>query len=280
MKLITLDQMADIAVEMFNSYVEPLGISLMYGEVPSVTLNIHRTGTLEKDWLARIRFKNTVEISVFKCDLWLEDIMRLCRMCKLYLITEDVWRIAVLWGLLNPLYQTQYINFTHELNADYDSMMGNAGKASYNYIRKHFKFKNQIERTVLEILRYQMMIFTNHFYGKEDDYGETYEEHQEIYIKIMLYTHEKAFRMARYYKASTSLIDDDGFYVLERITSGSFKFDGTEVDATTIGTKTTPDKKREKRFTIDAKLRQTEPEKYASNNREFFKLSWDDKEES
>lgn len=282
MKLITLDHMANIAVEMFDDYVEPLGISLMYGQVPSITFNIHRTGTLEKDWLARIRFKNTMEISVFRCELYLEDIMRLCRMCKLWLITEDVWRVAVLWGMLNPLYQTQFIDFSHELNADWDSMMGNAGKASYEYVRKHFAIKSQIERTVLEILRFQMMQFTNHFYGKEDDYGETYKEHQDIYEKMMLAQYEGAYRQARRNKANTSLIDEDGFYIMEPVTSGHLSFDGAEVDASQIGTHGDGPKKRDRsKFTIVANPHGiSEPERYAANNKEFFKLSWDIDEEA
>lgn len=89
MKTITIDQMIQITTEMFNDYVEPVALSLMCGEVPNTTFIIHRIGSDGNDLFPRVRFKNTVNISVFKCDIWLDDILLLCRKCKMYLVTEQ-----------------------------------------------------------------------------------------------------------------------------------------------------------------------------------------------
>ena len=123
MRLITLDEAVQITSTIFNDYVEPLAVSMMSGEVPSILLGIHRYGTKESDWLAHTSFKNSASISVFKCDIYLEDIFRLCRRCKLWLVTEDVFRVVTLYYVLHPLYQTQYINFDIDVNADYESII-------------------------------------------------------------------------------------------------------------------------------------------------------------
>ena len=65
--------------DVFDNYVEPVAKSFMSGELPSVMLTIHRRGTREKDWLAHVRFKDSLTVSLFKCDVYIDDIYRLCR---------------------------------------------------------------------------------------------------------------------------------------------------------------------------------------------------------
>ena len=104
MRTITIKQMVSITTELFKKYIEPTAISMMSGEVPNSTFVIHRDGSTDSEWLAQVRFKNTLTISMFHCDVYLEDVMRFCRWCKLYLITEEVFRVAVLYTILHPLY--------------------------------------------------------------------------------------------------------------------------------------------------------------------------------
>lgn len=223
MRLMTLDRAAEITAEMFDQYVEPLGMSFMSGEVPSVMFTIHRRGSREQDWLAQVRFKNTLTISVFKCEVYLDDVFSLCRRCRLWLITEDVYRIAVLYAMLHPLYQSQYIDFKQDVKADYDSMMAGAGKEVYSFIKGYGIIDNPIEDTVLEILRYHMMEFTNRYYGG-GDYREVYSGHIKEYEDQMQNLYPEAYRMARYRKAQTYLIDVDGFIIMEPRTRGGITY--------------------------------------------------------
>lgn len=219
MRLITLDEVVDITREMFDNYVEHVGISLMSGEVPSIMFAVHRRGSKEHDWLAEVRFKNTLAISVFRCEVWIDDVFRLCRRCKMFLVTREVYRIAVLYAMLHPLYQSQYINFDKEVNADYDSMMAGAGTATYNFISKHVPIQDPLEKVVLLILRYHMMIFSNHYTGGEPgSYGQSYEDAQLMYQNLMVHRYPAAYYMARFYKAQTCLIDKEGFIIMERRT--------------------------------------------------------------
>lgn len=212
MRLITLDEAVQITSTIFNDYVEPLAVSMMSGEVPSILLGIHRYGTKESDWLAHTSFKNSASISVFKCDIYLEDIFRLCRRCKLWLVTEDVFRVVALYYVLHPLYQTQYINFDIDVNADYESMMAGAGKEADHFIRKFCSLRTTTEQTVLDILKYHMMIFTNHYHGRDTNVGRAYTDAIESYAYIMLVNYRGAYEVARYRKAQTCLIDRDGYH--------------------------------------------------------------------
>lgn len=229
-KIISLDEMVEITSEMFDTYVEPVALSLMCGEVPSTTFVIHRTGTKENDWLAHIRFKNTLTISVFRCDVYLDDIMTLCRRCKMYLVTKEVFRVAVTFAMLHPLYQTQYMNFTTDVNTDYESMMSGAGKASYQFMKKHFEFHDPFERTVLETLRYHSMIFINNFSHapKNVRIGDIIEELNYEYSYQMNAYYPLAYKTAKYSKAQTNLVDLDGFIKLEPKSKGVVRYVGKE----------------------------------------------------
>lgn len=224
MRLFTLDRAVEITSDMFDTYVEHVGLSLMSGEVPSVLFSINRRGTKERDWLAQVRFKNTLAISVFRCDVYLEDIFRLCRQCKLYLITEEVYQVVVLYGMLHPLFQSQYFDFGFDVNADYESMMAGAGVVTYEFIRSHFGFTDSVQNMVLDILRWYMMIFTNH-HGKFHNVAELYETAQSKYERIMQGAYPGAYQTARYRKAQMSLVDKDGYLLMERRTDGRTIYD-------------------------------------------------------
>lgn len=227
MRLFTLDRAVEITSEMFDNYVEHVGMSLMSGEVPSVLFSINRRGTKERDWLAQVRFKNTLAISVFRCDVYLEDVFRLCRQCKLYLITEEVYSVVALYAMLHPLYQNQYLDFSFDVNADYESMMAGAGVITYDFIRNYFDFTDQVQVTVLEIVRYHMMIFTNH-HGSTRNVLELYEAAQRDYENVMLMHYPGAYQTSRYRKAQTMLVDKDGYILMERRTDGRIIYDSDQ----------------------------------------------------
>lgn len=225
MKLLTLDEMVAITSDLFDQYVEPVALSLMSGEVPNTTFAIHREGTKDKDWLARVRFKNTVSISVFRCDVYLDDVMSLCRRCRMYLVTPEVFRVAVTFSMLYPLYQTQYMNFRTNVNTDYDSMMAGAGKATYQFMSRHFTMSTVHEQDILDLLFYTSMTFINCYkYAPKDvRVGDLIEELTNRYIYYMYEHHQKAYRMARHFKARTNLLDEEGYIQLEHITKGGIK---------------------------------------------------------
>lgn len=221
MRLITLDEAVQITNEMFSEYVEHVGLSLMSGEVPSVLFSINRRGTKERDWLAQVRFKNTLTISVLRCDVYLEDIFRLHRQCKLYLVTKEVYQVVVLYAMLHPLYQSQYLDFdSFDVNIDYESMMAGAGKSAYDFITQHFRFNDPIQQVALDILKYHMMIFTNHHNGELHVTNHLFER-QKQYESSMLEKYPGAYNVARYRKAQTSLIDADGYLLMEKKTRGN-----------------------------------------------------------
>lgn len=230
MKTITLDQMVQFTSDMFNHYVEPLALSLMSGEVPNTTFIIHRSDCTSSEWLAQIRFKNTLTISVFHCDIWIEDVMRFCRKCKMYLITEEVFKITVLYTMLHPLYQTQHMNFTTDVNTDYDSMMAGAAQSTYQFIQRHYHFTNTFERLVLDIVNINSMIMSNTYkYLSADNLPSVVlSDLLENYSFYMTRNHKEAYRSAKRQKAQTNLVDEDGFILLEPITKGGTAYYGKE----------------------------------------------------
>ena len=219
MRLMTLQRCIEITQQMFEEYVEPLGKSLMFGEVPSISLTIHRRGTKDKDWLAHVSFKNTLSISVFKCEIWMDDMFLMCRRCKLWLLTEDIFNVVALYHMLQPLYQSQFINFGHDVESDYGSMLYNANHAACKFIKKFYLNKSPvnpaIETVVLNILQYNMQIFTN---STTPGLGERFHDAQEEYEAFMMEHYEMPYRTARIWTATTTLVDSDGYFKLERIT--------------------------------------------------------------
>lgn len=235
MRLLTLDECADVTTKLFDRFVCPLAVSQMTGEVPSIHFGIHRRGTKDKDWLAQVKYKHTMSISVFQCDLWLEDVFRLCRRCRIWLITREVFQIVCLYAMLHPIYQTECMDFHRDMDSDYESMMIGAGKLTHEFIRSYYPITDDVQPIVLEILRYHMMEFTNHWYGLSDgSYRETYRDLQRRYEQEMLAVYEGPYKVARSRKANTSLLDYEGFLRLERITEGSVKYEDQGIKDSTL----------------------------------------------
>lgn len=207
-------QAIDMIKDVFDNYVEPVAKSFMSGELPSVMLTIHRRGTREKDWLAYVRFKDSLTVSLFKCDVYIDDIYRLCRTCKLYLITEGIFQIAALYSMLHPLYQSQYNDFTKDLGADYYSMMAGAGEETFRFIRGYYPMTDELQKITLDIFKYNMMIFSNH---SEPGTGFAYKDQQDAYVQYCMKYHAQAYNSAKYRKAVTSRVDERGLILLERI---------------------------------------------------------------
>lgn len=217
MRFNTLTELAIITTELFDQYVAPVAKSLMSGEVPSAMLTVHRMGTRDKDWLAFVQFKDGMPVSTFRCSIYLEDVFRLCRRNHIYLITEGIYRIAALYAMLHPLYQSQYSDFTKDLMLDYDSMMAGAGDETYRFISRYYPFASDgIDHIVLELLRYHMMIFANH--SNEGDIKKQLKNRCADYESLMLEHYKDAYKAARFRKAQTCQIDHEGFILLERLT--------------------------------------------------------------
>ena len=215
MKMMTTPRQVEIICEMFDSYVEPVASSFMCGEVPSTVFKVHQHGTREGDWLAFVRFRNTLTISVFKCEVYLDDVVSLCRRCKIWLLTEPIYKLIVTYYMLNPLYQCQCIDFTHDNLLDYESMLVNAEKLTYKFIKKHFAFEANIQKTVLEMLHTHMLLFTNR--STTRNLNRVMEEYREKYVSYMMRHHPMAYKTAIHFKASKSIVTQEGFIHLERV---------------------------------------------------------------
>lgn len=215
MKMMTTPRQVEIICEMFDSYVEPVASSFMSGEVPSTVFKVHQRGTREKDWLAFVRFRNTLTISVFKCEVYLDDIVSLCRRCKIWLLTEPIYKIIVTYFMLNPLYQCQCIDFKHDNLSDYESMLTKAEKLTYRFIKKHFAFEANIQKTILEMLHIHMQLFTNTVGPR--NLNREMEIQRTRYVDYMMRHYPMAYKTAIHFKASKSIVSEDGFIRLERI---------------------------------------------------------------
>lgn len=226
MKTFTLDDAVNICTAMFDHYVEPYAYAVMSGELPAITYMIHRTGSRDKDWTASIRLKNTLTISVFRCEVYIDDILRYCRYCKLYLVTESVFRPAALFYMLHGLLQTQHMDFHSNVNMDYESMMSGAGYAAYQFIKEHYDFQDILEHITLQSVWYHSMILTNNYkYAPKDKrVGNIIDEVTAEYDQYMIEHHTEAYRTAKRYKAWINLVDEDGFIRMEPKTGGRTQY--------------------------------------------------------
>lgn len=226
MKTFTLDRAVEICMVLFDKYVEPYAYAVMSGELPAITYMIHRTGSKDKDWTASIHLKNTLTISVFRCEVYIDDILRFCQHCKLYLVTEHVFRPAALFYMLHGLLQTQHMDFHSNVNLDYDSMMSGAGYAAYQFMKEHFDFQDIVENITLTTLWYHSMILTNNYkYAPEDKLvGDILSELNDEYADYMHEHHNDAYRTAKRFKAQMNLVDADGFILMEPTSRGAVRY--------------------------------------------------------
>lgn len=219
MRIISANQMVKITIDMYKRYIEPLACSFMYGEVPTSTIVIHRAGSYDHDWLTKVRFKNSVSISMFRCEVYLHDLAEFCRYCRMWLLTETVFRVVVTYTMLFPLYQSQYLNFeTYGVEKGYDMMMTEAGNDAYEFMLQHFHYEEEhFEKVILHLIHYYGMIINQtfkYFPDKRDILEDVYEL-EKIYERHMLQHHYRPYQTARHWKARDYLLDENGFMLLE-----------------------------------------------------------------
>lgn len=224
MRTISMNDMVDIALDMFNEYVEPVASSFMYGEVPTSTIMIHRTGTYDHDFLTKVRFKNTTSISIFRCEIYMQDVLNFCRTCKFYLVTPEIFTTVITYSMLFPLYQSQHMDFDKVgVDVGYDQMMTESGHDTYRFMLKHFDFPSKFNRhVILDTIHYTIMNLnqTYKYFPKDKNIYETlYDLHVE-YDYYMMKHHNHAYRASKQRKAQDYLVDDEGFIRLDRINKG------------------------------------------------------------
>lgn len=230
MRLISIQEMVDDVLYVFEHYAEPLACSFMYGEVPASTIMIHRTGTYDKDWLAKVRFKNSVSISVFRCEVYLEDVLGFCRDCHMWLVTKEIFDLAVAFTVIFPLYQTQFMNFKETgVETGYHNMMTESGYHTYKFLKSHYRRHSEIEDLALEIFYYNSMRLnqTYKYLPKEFDLLDHLGEMDLKYKDYMSENHQTAFNMARFRKSQNYLINKNGFILMEDIGKQPLKQDQT-----------------------------------------------------
>ena len=222
MRFMTLDVCVDHTRKLFDKYVQYYCLAQCTGMVPTAVLEIHRRGSAEKLDMASVRFKNSLTISVFTVSIYLEDIFRMARECKIWLLDEEIFDVIVLYCMIHPIAQNQHLKFEISTENGMSMMMVNAGKDAYDFISRAYAFESDVGRNILEILRYHMMADTNNWWGiaRSGSLQEDYANLQEWYEDYMMATCEPAYRVARFRKATTSLIDHDGFLIPERHTAG------------------------------------------------------------
>lgn len=231
MRLLPVDDMVQISLEMFTEYIEPLACSFMYGEVPTSTIMIHRTESYDNDWFTRVHFKNTISISVFRCEIYLHDIMKMLRDCKIWLIDKPVFKMTILFSMMYPLWQTQFMDFSNGgVIKGYDTMINEAAHETYLFIKSHYDFKTEVESIILDTLYYHNMRVNQlwKYFPTDKEPLQLYSDLYESYKHYMLTYHYDAFKTAIKFKAQDYLVAEDGFLRLEFLTKGSTKYEQDE----------------------------------------------------
>lgn len=228
MRLIKVDEMVRISLDLFTKYIEPLACSFMYGEVPTSAIMIHRTGHYDNGWFTKVHFKNTISISVFRCEIYLHDIMTMCRDCNIWLIDKSVFSIAVLFSMMYPLYQTQYMDFSNEgVMQGYDTMINEAAKETYDFIKAHYDFKNELEEIILDTIYYHNMRVNQlwKYFPKNEEPYIVFNNLFDRYKHYMVDHYFEAYKTAIKHKAQDYLVDENGFILLEKLTAGETKYE-------------------------------------------------------
>ena len=216
MRTFDIDWMLNEIVDVFATYIYPVVDKIMIGEVRSVSVNIFTKGSREKDVFARTKLRNKEVISIYRVDIWLEDIMRLCREHKMFLTTEEVFQIAVLYYILHPLYTTKFMESPSQ-GEIFDSIYAAATDRTNQTIIRRIGKLSYIQSTVLDILKFSDMVYCNRSFDLEP--GESPLEHKLMsinrYREYMLKHHKQAYHTAVKFKANYYQVDHDGFFVLE-----------------------------------------------------------------
>ena len=254
MRTLTIGEVTNLVLDIYNDYVEPFGISQLTGDDPSIEFHIHRYGTKENDWLAKVKFKDSASISIFNIECWLEDCFYLCRKCKMWLITREIMSVAAMYYMVHPIFQSQCRGeFKTDAVAGYDSMMAEAAKLTYKFIKTYYRFTGELDRSALDIIDGMLMTFTNHRW-RESNIARSASLYYERY---MLMYHCEAYKSARARKAQMNLVDEHGFLVLERKSPGESHVNSVARNRTMSTVKTRAPKVHHDGL---VRVRQTKPE--------------------
>ena len=216
MRMITTDEIINISCDLFNDYVEPAAVAIMSGEVPSIVFNLHLSGTKDKDWLATTKFKNTPAMSMYHCDLYLEDLDRYCRMCKMWLVTREVFTIVALYSMMHPIYQANFIYYKRKVDTSYEGMMAHAARDTLEFISAYHEL-SVLEDLTLDVLNYHMMYYLNMTWDPRiRSVKVAHNVSMDNWKRYMLKHYKLAYKMARFRKVGNYLIDEEGLIRMER----------------------------------------------------------------
>lgn len=206
--------MKTITDRAFKEYAEPLINSIMVGDVQSLRYEVIDDMSQDRDWVAKTRFKNNPNVSVYNGTAYILDILHLCRLCNACLVTEDIFEVCSTYYWINPIFRSQFLGVSGT-DADYDSMLYTADKQTQQFIRDKMPKLNELQLIVLELIRYYTMKLTNHTPRGINPYDE-FDKTLSDYKLYMQKYYKEAYKTARRFKAQTYLVDKDGFIILEQ----------------------------------------------------------------
>lgn len=214
MRTFTVEWMVEELVELFAKYVYPVVDKIMIGEVRSVSVNIFTKGSREKDIYARTKLRNQEVISLYRVDIWLEDIMRLCRNAKMYLVTEEIFQIVSLYYILQPLYVAKFMESPSK-GEIFDSIYVGASRyATSDILNSHLKF-SRIQKVALTNLYYSSLLYCNYNPPNKSSLERQLKSIKR-YKKYMLGNMRSQYITAVTYRANYYQVSPKGFIVLER----------------------------------------------------------------
>lgn len=209
--------MLDKVLDNFMDYIYPLVEKIMVGEVRSVSVNVYTKGTFDREQYAHTKLKNREVISVYRIDIWMEDIMRLCRNNKIYLITKEIFDLVSIFYMLHPLYCAKILENPSPKD-NYDSVYCGAADLTCQYITRRMVHITKEQHLASDILKYNIMVLTNHSFDMSPNESPLEYKLKSIqrYREYMLHVHKEAYREAVRFKAYTCEVDDNGFIKLEK----------------------------------------------------------------
>lgn len=197
----------------FKKYAEPLIESLTLGDVVSIRHNTIEGHSADRDTVAKTRFRNTLNVSVYAGVGYTLDSLSLCRENSIYLITEEIFEVVSVYYWINPIYRTQFLGITGT-EAVYESMLFTADKLSQKHIKSEMAL-TELQQLVLDVMRFRTAKFTNRSIKGLNVYTE-YNKAFSKYKSYMEEHHTEAYQTARNFPAQQCLVDENGFIVLEQ----------------------------------------------------------------
>lgn len=197
----------------FKKYAEPLVESLTLGDVVSVRYNVIEGHSVDRDTVAKTRFRNTLNVSVYAGVGYTLDALALCRENGIHLITEEIFEVISVYYWINPIYRTQFLGITGT-EADYESMLFTSDKITQKHIKREMEL-TELQSLILDVIRFRTAKFTN----RSIKGLNVYTEYNNAFSKYKLYMeehHKEAYHTARNFPAQQCLVDENGFILLEQ----------------------------------------------------------------